>query len=375
LTHWQEPNARRNGSALAKTLEYMFDMNANVDFYMYFGGTNFGFWAGANDWGIGEYMADITSYDYDAPMDETGNPSEKYFIFREAILKFRGLKDEDVPVPPMKTFVKYPTIQLKAIDTILSQRAKQFLATRPFKTNQLMTFEQLDQFSGFVLYETTLPKLTRDPSNLVVSDLRDRALVYIDDEYVGALSRENNINTLPISAGYGSKLSILVENQGRINFQIADDYKGIRDHVKIQTFDANDDVYHTFNEWEITGYPFDVFEDLEHFIRTSNTQYTISNDGNCVEGPVVFHGELEISGEPSDTWWDTTGWGKGFIYVNGFNLGRYWPLAGPQITMYIPKELLKNGVNTIDVVELQKYPRNRNMNFVDKAYFNREESD
>lgn len=91
-----------------------------------------------------------------------------------------------------------------------------------------MTFEQLDQFSGFVLYETTLPKLTRDPSNLQVNDLRDRALIYIDDEFVGVLSRENVINTLPISAGYGSKLSILVENQGRINFAITDDYKVIQ---------------------------------------------------------------------------------------------------------------------------------------------------
>lgn len=85
LTHWQEPNARRSAAGLAKTLQYMLLMKANVDFYMYFGGTNFGFWAGANDWGIGRYMADITSYDYDAPMDEAGNPTEKYMVFRNVI--------------------------------------------------------------------------------------------------------------------------------------------------------------------------------------------------------------------------------------------------------------------------------------------------
>lgn len=116
-------------------------------------------------------------------------------------------------------------VHMKPIDTILSDHGREALGSRPFQTSKLLTFEELNQFSGFVLYETTLPKLSRDPSNLVVTDLRDRALIYIDDEFVGALSRENYISTLPISAGFGSKLSILVENQGRINFQIADDYK------------------------------------------------------------------------------------------------------------------------------------------------------
>lgn len=85
LTHWQEPNARRSAQDLAQTLRHMLDLKVNVDFYMFFGGTNFGFWAGANDWGIGRYMADITSYDYDAPMDEAGNPTEKFRIFRNVI--------------------------------------------------------------------------------------------------------------------------------------------------------------------------------------------------------------------------------------------------------------------------------------------------
>lgn len=116
-------------------------------------------------------------------------------------------------------------ITLKPTASILSERGRSILGSRPFTSDKLWTFEELNQFSGFVLYETALPVLTRDPSNLVVTNLRDRALIYIDDEFVGALSRENYISTLPISAGFGSKLSILVENQGRINFQIADDYK------------------------------------------------------------------------------------------------------------------------------------------------------
>lgn len=118
-----------------------------------------------------------------------------------------------------------PSLKLNPIDTILSPNGRNFLGARPIQSNTLLTFEQLNQFSGFVLYETMLPALSRDPSNLIVTSLRDRALIYIDDEFVGALSRENYINTMPISAGYGSKLEILVENQGRINFDIANDYK------------------------------------------------------------------------------------------------------------------------------------------------------
>lgn len=87
LTHWQEGYAQRNANELAATLDYMLYLGTNVNFYMYHGGTNFGFWAGANDWGVGQYMADISSYDYDAPMSESGDPTEKYRILRDVIHK------------------------------------------------------------------------------------------------------------------------------------------------------------------------------------------------------------------------------------------------------------------------------------------------
>lgn len=132
---------------------------------------------------------------------------------------------EGLEVPAKKPTMSLPAVVFKPVGSILSPLGRNHLGSRPIVSEKLLTFEDLNQFSGFVLYETALPKLTRDPSNLIVTSLRDRALVYVDDEFVGALSRENYINTLPISAGFGSKLSILVENQGRINFEIADDYK------------------------------------------------------------------------------------------------------------------------------------------------------
>lgn len=224
LTHWQEPNSREKAEDVARTLQYMLLMKVNVNFYMYFGGTNFGFWAGANHGGIGKYQADITSYDYDAPMDEAGNPTPKFHILRDVIKQFVD-EPEKLETPETSPAMSLSAVTLKPVGTILSRQGREILGSRSFTSDRLLTFEELDQFSGFVLYETELPKLTRDPSNLVVTSLRDRATVYIDDELVGVLSRENLINTLPISAGYGSKLSIIVENQGRINYAIADDYK------------------------------------------------------------------------------------------------------------------------------------------------------
>lgn len=278
---------------------------------------------------------------------------------------------DDSEIPNSAKTTALPAIEMKAIDTILSATGRQILGSRALQSNSLLSFEDLDQFSGFVLYETSLPKFTRDPSNLIVSDLRDRALLYIDDEFIGALSRENVISTLPISANFGSKLSILVENQGRINFHVADDYKGIRGTVRIQTFNDTRATFETLRDWRITGYSFDNYADLEHFSRVSTAEYEVDKSGVLYDGPVVFKGIIDIDNqeEIEDTYWDTKGWGKGFIFINGLNLGRYWPLVGPQITMYIPKEALKHGNNEIQLVELQRVPENAKMNFVNGPIF------
>lgn len=141
--------------------------------------------------------------------------------------------------------------------------------------------------------------------------------------------------------------------------------------MKVQTFDDTVDTYETLSNWTITGFSFDDYVNVEEFSRLSTGDYQVSPDGNLYDGPVVFHAEFEIrpSQEIHDTYWDADGWGKGFIFINGFNLGRYWPLVGPQITMYVPKDLLKHGKNVIEIVELQKAPFNLRMNFVDGPIF------
>lgn len=188
LTHWQESNQRRDANVVADTLKAMLEAGASVNFYMFFGGTNFGFSAGANDWGIGNYQADITSYDYDAPMDEAGDPTEKYTKIRSVIETFFGQTLQSPPdVAPKMTL---PSITMEPFALLLSDKSRSYLGSSVVTAVKPKTFEELDQFSGFVLYETILPEFKRDPALLTVNGLRDRALVFVDD-----VSRAFNFKT------------------------------------------------------------------------------------------------------------------------------------------------------------------------------------
>lgn len=181
--------------------------------------------------------------------------------------------------------------------------------------------------------------------------------------FIGILSRENKINEIPINANAGNRLQIFVENQGRINYNIPNDFKGIIGEVRI------DDV--PIFDWTITGFPMENYADIEmvinHSYRRENTVPSETPYRSYVRrGPTLFRGQFEISGSVVyDTYLDTIGWGKGIAFVNGFNLGRYWPVIGPQITLYVPKDLLVFGTNQIVLIELQKAPDNGTVVFTD----------
>lgn len=146
---------------------------------MFFGGTNFGFTAGANFDRHGRYQADITSYDYDAPMDEAGDVTDKFMILRDVIKDFLPLPNISVPLKSPR--MKIPSIELHPKTTLLSESARKFLGSKTVASTKPLRFEELNQFSGFVLYETNLPQLKRDPSVLAIPTLHDRAIVYIDN--------------------------------------------------------------------------------------------------------------------------------------------------------------------------------------------------
>lgn len=350
----------------------MLQQNASVNFYMFFGGTNFGFTAGANNGGPGAYNADLTSYDYDAPMDEAGDPTDKYHALRAVIAEFFPMPNISVPLALPKLAVRDPVL-LDHVADLLAPMARNILGKAPMTAHTPnVSFEALDQYSGFVLYETELPaRFERDPSVLRVPQLHDRAIVLIDRRIVGTLSRENRANEMPISAAAGGvrTLQLLVENQGRINYAVAEDFKGILGAVTLNGAPLLD--------WTITGMPFDEYANVAALIRRANALSETERLGQLLATadatvPAVFYGAFELPADAPlyDTYLDPSGWGKGVAFVNGFNLGRYWPLVGSQVTLYVPREVLHAGSNNVTLVELQQRSIGGALRFVDKPQLN-----
>lgn len=334
----------------------MLEYGASVNFYMFFGGTNFGFTAGANDNGPGNYMADITSYDYDAPMTEAGDPTPKYQALRRIISRYLPMPAIPVPEPTPKA--AYGTVRMLACGTLLSPEGREKLGAGVVNAAKPMTFEALDQYSGLVLYETTLPlHYKRDPSILYVPGLADRGYVYVDNEFVGILARETPVYALQLSPSMGRHLQIFVENQGRLNYgRQLNDFKGLTKNVRLEK--------ETLSNWTMTKFPLDTYANLESLIAQSTamprSDFHVLKKPQILlrSGPTVYSGNLTIPtvDKVADTYLDMSGWGKGIVFVNGENLGRYWPLVGPQISLYVAAPFLKVGNNRIVVVEYQQAP-------------------
>ncbi|KAL5284162.1 GLB1L.2 family protein [Megaselia abdita] len=368
LVHWQEPNQRRDDNEVANALKKILEYGASVNIYMFFGGTNFGFTAGANDIGVEDYLtgnttydsyvADITSYDYDAPMDEAGDPTIKYLKLRNVIKDYLTLPELTIPQKTPKMMVE--PIVLQPVGKLLNENTLKYLSVRSVQSKNPQSFENLDQFSGLILYEAILPKIKIDPTLLRVESLRDRAFAFVDGHFVGTLSRENKIFSLPLHSQFGKKLQLLVENQGRINFHIANDTKGIFGRVTVTQLGGREEEV---LEWNSHSLPLEIAQIDKFLFNHRNDRTEIHPRGLIMEGPVLFLGQFVLETVKGDTYIDFSEWGKGVVFVNGFNLGRYWPIVGPQLTQFIPKELMKVGINEVVLVEYQRNPIDFRMKF------------
>lgn len=157
----------------------MLESGASVNIYMFYGGTNYGFTAGTHEGGENQYQAYITSYFMNAPIDESGDITPKYLAIRDVIKDFLPLPNVTVPesrAPKMQP----PPIKLHPKTTLLSSMARRHLADEAKTSQYPMKFEELDQFSGFLLYEAFLPDSMPDPSVLHIPNLHDRAIVCVD---------------------------------------------------------------------------------------------------------------------------------------------------------------------------------------------------
>lgn len=304
----------------------------SINMYMFHGGTTRDFMNGANYKGNTPYEPQISSYDYDAPLDEAGNATHKFMEFRKVIQKYLP-KGETLPeVPATK-----PTIEISNIK--LSQSISIFeMLPKPKQNITPLSFEDLNQAYGYVLYRTTLNNASS--GMLKIKDLRDYGIVFINGKGVGVLDRRLAQDSMHLEIPKGKvTLDILVENMGRINFgaYMLQNKKGITEKV----FLAGKEL----KGWQMYSLPFN-----------NQTASNTKPNKNASNTPAVKTGTfmLEVVG---DTYLDMSNWGKGVVWLNGHNLGKYWDI-GPQQTIYVPVEWLKIGRNEISVLELLKPEQN-----------------
>lgn len=334
--HWGKPHHTRDAADAARVFEDMLAAGASVNFYMFHGGTNFGFYNGAN---CGEegYAPTVTSYDYDSPLNEWGEPTEKFYAVRDVLAKYVDLPELQLPDPiERKSYGEVRLTDRVGLFDSLSDLSDAVERAVP------ETMEQLDQDYGFILY-TTFVSGPRGEADLILQEVRDRALIFVDGEYQGVVQRwdEQRSLKLTIPAG-GAKLQILVENLGRVNYgPYMHDPKGITEGVRL----GNQFLF----GWTIHTLPLNNLDQLA-FVPHLKEEGAAGLDAASPNTPTFYRGTFEVSGT-ADTFLDVTGWTKGVAYINGFNLGRYWEV-GPQSTLYIPAPLLREGRNEIILFEL-----------------------
>ena len=329
LSHWGEKFSRREADVIASFVKRYFDEGIHFNYFMIHGGTNFGFTSGANYTGKKHIQPDITSYDYDAPISEAGWDTEKYHMLRNLTAAHLGTELPDIPerIP----VIEIPEIQLTSHSDVLDYLYRQ---ERIINDNPL-DFESLHQGHGYVLYSRHFNQ--PEKGILSVSGLRDYATVYLNGEKIGELNRMFNQYEMEVDIPIGSTLDILVENLGRINFdaQMLDNHKGIIEPVLINGEEV-------IGEWQMRKLPMS-----EEPSESSGWEFTESKHN--IGRPQVYSGVFKVN-KIGDTFLNMTGAGKGIVFINGHNIGRFWDL-GPQQTLYIPGVWMKKGKNKITIFE------------------------
>lgn len=331
---WGAPHHTVPAEKYTPGLDSVLSAGMSINMYMFHGGTTRGFMNGANYNDQNPYEPQISSYDYDAPLDEAGNPTPKFFKFREVIEKNLPAGEQLPQVPKAK-----PSIETSPV-VFTSQTSIFNLLPAAVNNATPLTFEDLNQAYGYVLYRTMVNGGTKQL--LKIKDLRDYGIVFINGKRVGILDRRLYQDSLMVDLPKGKvQLDILVENLGRINYgpYLLKNKKGITEKVLLGKKEIKG--------WQMFRLPFD-------HVNSMKAKASAKPQANV---PVLKKGYFTID-KPADTYLDFSNWGKGVVWVNGHNLGRYWAV-GPQQTVYVPIEWLKKGKNEIVVLELIKPQQNQ----------------
>ncbi|MGX5696750.1 glycoside hydrolase family 35 protein [Agromyces soli] len=321
---WGTHHHTTDASASAAELDALLAAGGSVNVYMFHGGTNFGLTNGAND--KGRYAAITTSYDYDAPLDEAGHPTEKYFAFREVIAKYAPVPDE-VPEPARPAPERVAPLSVGPALLELAPRLGD-----ETRHDRLPTFDEIGHDRGIALFAT---RLNRGGPGLleVCEQVRDRAWVLLDGTPVGVLARDAHERAIMLPETRG-ELVILVEDQGRVNYgPRIGEAKGLIGGLCLDGVELTD--------WSVRPVDLDLVPGLASRAPSEGLP----------SGPTLAHGTVELD-EPADCFIDTLGWGKGLVWVNGFLLGRYWR-RGPQRTLIVPAPITRAGANEVVLLEFE----------------------
>lgn len=307
----------------------------SLNIYMFIGGTNFGFTSGANH---GEkFTPDVTSYDYDALLTECGDVTEKYKAVREVIREATG--KELLPIPKDREKKAYGKVALTRSAGLLSNLDA---LSSPIHSDVPRAMEEYGIGYGYIAYRTVLNRDYRD-AKLSFESLGDRAQVLVNGKLQG-IAYLNDSLEVTVNAKKGDVLTILVENMGRANFgPKMMRKKGLPGRVLL-----GGKIHFS---WDVYPLPMTDLSGL-------------SFGGDEAEAPAFYKGTFTVE-EPADTFLRTDSFKKGFVVLNGFNLGRYWEV-GPQKTLYVPGPLLKKGENTLLLFESDGRKGKAEVEFVDR---------
>jgi beta-galactosidase len=376
--HWGHPHETRPIAPQIEDIDSILNRGAGINIYMFHGGTSFGFGAGSsyiND----KFLPNVTSYDYDAPLDESGRPTPKYFAYRKELAKFSPCGTEScLPhIPPSEPIITIPTVHFAEAAPLFDNLPKPIASALP------APMEHFGQDFGYILYRTRLPEPMHGP--LVINAVHDFAAVYLDGKSIGNLDRRNaapdgTLPSIPIATTGPARLDILVANDGRVNVDhtMRTETKGITQFVTLGGRPLGD--------WRIYTLPMttlpaaytqlpqqssDTVTVPQHcgflYGNTCGTlgpvyQPTISPDGKQISlnaaptqleppPPPTFYRAHFTLATTGDSFLDISHLGKGVVFLNGYNLGRYWNV-GPQATLYVPGPWLRKGANEIVVFDM-----------------------
>ena len=339
---WGARHETRPAKAMVEGINEMLSKNISFSLYMTHGGTSLGHWAGANSPG---FAPDVTSYDYDAPINEYGHATPKFWELRKTMQKYNGgkrLPDVPKPAAPIITIPKMTLTEFCPLDLGMSM---------PTTSHDIKSFEEMNLGWGAMFYATKLPQIEKS-SRLSLNEAHDYAQIFIDNKLIGTIDRTKNERSIKLPpVKQGATLTILIEAMGRINFgRAVKDFKGITESVTIDTEINGHDVSYHLKNWVIVPIP-DSYQTAQYAFDKLDETNRCFSPINFSSPSIGYYRDYFDLKKVGDTFLNLEQWGKGQVYVNGHALGRFWRI-GPQQTLYLPGCWLKKGRNEIIVMDI-----------------------